>query len=175
MSVIFLQITIDWLSDNFFVAVLSGFFSSIFATIFIWFFYSFLKSYIIPRYQATVYQGVLIDGKWINEIKNPDSNKGTEGTLILSQNGAKLLGTLSLKNIRPDSPTFIISYEIEGEVRNNQVFLWGKPRDRHKMSFVAGLFKIKNGGNLLLGCSVGTDNYDGEIFSHTDVSWKRVS
>lgn len=162
-----------YLSENFVTALTSGLISSIFATFFIWVLYKFFNGVVVPYYQETVYQGVIIEGKWRNEINNPNSKRGAEGTLELRQKGGKVHGELILKNVREGQKDFTIIYSIEGEIRNNLVFLYGKPKNRKKFSFVSGLFIIKNGGNVLLGASLGTDNYTGEIFASQNVEWFR--
>lgn len=160
-------------SNPFIIGLTSGLVSSILASIIIWFFYKIIKGYLIPKYKEAIYNGIEIDGKWENEIRNPESGRGAEGFMELQQSGTKLYGELVLKHTRENQNDRNIIYKLNGEIINDLVFLHGIPKDRQKKSFSAGLFTIMDGGKSLHGCSFGTDNYTSQIFTRDNIVWHR--
>lgn len=166
-------LNIETANSPFIIGLTSGLVASLLASFIIWVFYRLLNDYFIPKYQEAIYNGVKIDGKWKNEIHNPNSKKGAEGFMKLNQSGTKLFGELNLKSIRGGQNPISISYDLKGEIVNDLVFLYGTPKDRHMKSFTAGLFTIVDGGKSLLGSSFGTDNYTSKIFAREGIHWIR--
>jgi hypothetical protein len=110
----------------------------------------FVEHTIKPWAKQVRYDGVDIEGVWIDRDSDAVTSTTSETTLTLDQSARDVRGTYSLR-FRSPSNSFDLHMTVSGELWEGYVSLTMRPVDRTVTSVSTALFKVDGGGVSLRG------------------------
>ena len=108
-----------------------------------------LKKVVLPWYANFIYDGVDLRGIWIREFDENSAHYSVE--LSLDQNAHRITGTGTLKKSGTGTGDYVQFFTVSGSTWEGFLVVEMKSTNRKSLSFVAGLFKVKDRGNSLIG------------------------
>jgi len=150
--------------------IILGVVSGILTSAFLFILVQLFQRIVLPWYQALVYRGIDVSGRWISE-----SAISAEVTQTVSadvrQNAHKLRGTVSVSKIR-SSGTELVSLQVVGEIRDRLISLKVYSNDRKRFALSSLLLEVYGAGNVMRGVDSWYDSGSGRIASQ-NVVWHR--
>lgn len=132
-------------------------------------------SKIVPFWVATRYQGVLIEGQWNGSQKIDASEKSEaheiEAILNINQKAHSIDGSF-LMQYKSDSRNNTLEFRVDGYMWEGYVTLNFTPKDRRVTSYATALFKLHDGGFMLMGYILFRNVMD-EVVNHNPLTLTR--
>ena len=110
----------------------------------------FVESTIKPWVKQVRYDGVDIEGMWIDRYADAATSTTSETTLTLDQSAREVHGSYSLR-LRSPGNSFDLHMTVSGELWEGYVSLTMRPVDRTVTSISTALLKVDGGGVSLRG------------------------
>ena len=134
-----------------------------------------------PKIRKLTYRGIDLDDEWIcteyETIKEGDETvykKSREHHMTIRQNGHRVSGDLSVKNINDEKDIENMSFfKTKGIVKDNYVQIDFLAKSRKTIGMGTFLFSIREGGDCLKGDVVLTEKNTLDITSIKDLKFKR--
>ena len=134
-----------------------------------------------PEIQKLTYRGIDLDDEWIcteyETIKKGDetvNKKSREHHMTIRQNGHRVSGDLSVKNIYDKKDLEDMSFfKTKGIVKDNYVQIDFLAKSRKTIGMGTFLFSIRKGGNCLKGDVVLTEKNTLDIISYKNLEFRR--
>jgi hypothetical protein len=141
------------MENDVFTNIMIGVVGGILSTMVIQSFVALIKNTLIPRYRAMIYDGIVIDGKWVSITDHKRATQ--EYYLELNQKADSITGTVvSYKKHkdaeRKDCETFVL----KGRVKNRLFFGEMAPTDSNRLGQICFLLDIVKDGAELSGNTV---------------------
>ena len=108
-----------------------------------------LQKIVLPWYADFVYDGVDLRGIWIREFDEHSAHYSVE--LSLDQSAHRITGTATFKKSGTGAADYVQFFTVSGSTWEGFLVLTMKSTNRKSLSFVTGLFKVKDRGNALVG------------------------
>lgn len=160
------------ISQEFQIGLISGFFSSVFATIFIGFFILIFKEILLPRIRALFYQGIILEGEW--NAKGERDEYFWEAIMNVKQNGANLKGDILLKNdIKGEDRDTFFNLKFKGVVKDSRVLLNYEAKSRKNVNMGTLLLRIADSGQTLQGAVLYISDREKGIGVTNEIEYKR--
>jgi hypothetical protein len=104
---------------------------------------------VIPWYQNLIYKGVDLRGVWIREFDQNNAHYAIQ--LALSQSAHEVNGTGTFTKSGAGTENYVQFFTVSGSTWEGFLVITMRSTNRKSLSFVAGLLKIKDRGNALIG------------------------
>ena len=108
-----------------------------------------LKRIIIPWYQALVYQGVDLEGIWVQTLDTEWAQYHYQ--LTLKQHAHALKGLMTITKSGSKGSDYVQNFDVIGSAWEGFVTINMKSTDRKSLSFATALLKVGNRGAFLEG------------------------
>jgi hypothetical protein len=161
--------------------LLIGVIGGIIATGIVGFIVLVFNKIIWPKIRELTYRGIDLADEWVCTehitVKQNNTNqsvKRREYHLTLKQNGHRLSGDVSVKNIHPKTMEEDMSFfKTVGTVKDNYVQIDFTAKSKKTIGIGTFLFSIREGGRCLKGNLVATEKNTLDIISIDDLEFKR--
>ncbi len=108
-----------------------------------------LSKVALPWYQALVYGGIKVEGKWVNELDDKGAHYRYE--IGLNQKGHVLTGNATIIKTMAATGNYVQDFQVTGTVWEGFVILNLQSADQKSLSLATGLFNITDRGARLTG------------------------
>jgi len=104
---------------------------------------------VLPWYENLVYKGVDLRGIWVREFDQHNAHYAVQ--LSLDQSAHRVTGTGTFTKSGTGAGDYVQFFTISGSTWEGFLILTMRSTNRKSLSFVAGLLKVKDRGNALVG------------------------
>jgi len=141
------------MENEVFTNIMIGVVGGILSTMVIQSFVALLKNTLIPAYRSMIYDGIVIDGKWVSIT---DHKRATQEYYFeLIQKAGSVTGTaVSYKKHKDVERTDCETFILKGRVRNRLFFGEMVPNDSNRLGQICFLYDIVKDGAELNGNTV---------------------
>lgn len=138
-----------------------GVLSGVLTAVLLWLIGVLFTKVLIPWYQNFVYQGGHVDGTWAGFYKEGDP---PACRVSLRQKGHKISGEILLHR-QPDGEETIKAFVCRGVLKDRNLILTYKPKDKRQLGSGAILMTLTNDGNRFEGKSLYFGSVDNKVES----------
>jgi len=103
----------------------------------------------LPWYEALVFKGVDLRGIWVQHFDKHGAHYSVQ--VSLEQHAHRVSGSASFSKSGTGQEDYVQLFSVEGSTWEGFLVLNLRSTNRKSLSFVAGLLKVKDRGNSLVG------------------------
>jgi|HubBroStandDraft_2_1064218.scaffolds.fasta_scaffold451164_1 hypothetical protein len=104
---------------------------------------------VLPWYEAFIFKGVDLRGIWVQEYDAHGAHYAVQ--MLIEQRAHRISGSASITKSGSGLQDYVQLFTVEGSTWEGFLTLSLQSTNRKSLSFVAGLVKVKDRGNSLVG------------------------